>query len=146
MPRKGVTLIKSLHISPELLPSSSLLPCGFLESCNHSVYKRSRSHNRVINLASDKCCGLVGTRQKRMERNTITERNGEACRSIVLTVSGSSFSGISVISMTRHMKYYTLVVVYVQLPMPYKPFKDEGYLFCIRTQCVPHCKHSPFRL
>jgi hypothetical protein len=23
------------------------------------------------------------------------------------------------------------------------PFKDEAYLFYIRTQCVPRCKHSP---
>jgi uncharacterized protein involved in response to NO len=26
------------------------------------------------------------------------------------------------------------------------PFKDEVYLFYIRTQCVPRCKHSPLRL
>jgi hypothetical protein len=25
-------------------------------------------------------------------------------------------------------------------------FKDEAYLFYIRTQCVPRCKHSPLRL
>jgi hypothetical protein len=25
-------------------------------------------------------------------------------------------------------------------------FKDEAYLFYIRTQCVPRCKHSPPRL
>jgi hypothetical protein len=24
--------------------------------------------------------------------------------------------------------------------------KDEAYLFYIRTQCVPRCKHSPLRL
>jgi hypothetical protein len=28
----------------------------------------------------------------------------------------------------------------------YQPFKDEAYLFYIRTQCVPRCKHSPLRL
>jgi hypothetical protein len=27
-----------------------------------------------------------------------------------------------------------------------QPFKDEAYLFYIRTQCVPRCKHSPLRL
>jgi hypothetical protein len=27
-----------------------------------------------------------------------------------------------------------------------EPFKDEAYLFYIRTQCVPRCKHSPLRL
>jgi hypothetical protein len=26
------------------------------------------------------------------------------------------------------------------------PFKDAAYLFHIRTQCVPRCKHSPLRL
>jgi hypothetical protein len=26
------------------------------------------------------------------------------------------------------------------------PFKDEAYLFYIRTQCVPRCKHSSLRL
>jgi Leu/Phe-tRNA-protein transferase len=26
------------------------------------------------------------------------------------------------------------------------PFKDEAYLFYIRTQCVPRCKHSPLQL
>jgi hypothetical protein len=26
------------------------------------------------------------------------------------------------------------------------PFKGEAYLFSIRTQCVPRCKHSPLRL
>jgi hypothetical protein len=25
-------------------------------------------------------------------------------------------------------------------------FKNEVYLFYIRTQCVPRCKHSPLRL
>jgi len=26
------------------------------------------------------------------------------------------------------------------------PFKDKKYLFYVRTQCVPHRKHSPARL
>jgi hypothetical protein len=28
----------------------------------------------------------------------------------------------------------------------FQPFKDEAYLFYIRTECVPRCKHSPLRL
>jgi hypothetical protein len=27
-----------------------------------------------------------------------------------------------------------------------QPFKDEAYLFYMRTQCVPRCKHSPLWL
>jgi hypothetical protein len=27
-----------------------------------------------------------------------------------------------------------------------QPFKDEAYLFYIRTQRVPRCKHTPLRL
>jgi hypothetical protein len=30
--------------------------------------------------------------------------------------------------------------------LEYQPFKEEAYLFYIRTQCVPRCKHSPLRL
>jgi hypothetical protein len=32
------------------------------------------------------------------------------------------------------------------LMMAHYPFKDEAYVFYIRTQCVPRCKHSPRRL
>jgi hypothetical protein len=36
-----------------------------------------------------------------------------------------------------------LAVLWESIP---QPFKDEAYLFYIRTQCVPRCKHSPLRL
>jgi hypothetical protein len=35
-----------------------------------------------------------------------------------------------------------LVYMGVKRGLSHKPFKDEAYLFYIRTQCVPRCKHS----
>jgi hypothetical protein len=39
--------------------------------------------------------------------------------------------------------YYPVPCVFIRSELT---FKDEAYLFYIRTQCLPRCKHSPLRL
>jgi hypothetical protein len=38
------------------------------------------------------------------------------------------------------------VIGWIQNFETYYPFKDKVYMFYIRTQYVPRCKHSPLRL
>jgi hypothetical protein len=41
---------------------------------------------------------------------------------------------------------YLAGLIFGDFVRTYWPFKNEAYLFYIRTQCVPCCKHSPLRL
>jgi len=104
-PQKGVFWINPLHktLEPLLIPSR-LLSCISLQPSNYSIYKKDRSDNHTKNLASDKCFGMVGTCQEKMEGNCTSDRTGETCRYTVLTINGSSFSGLIVINIRRLMK------------------------------------------
>jgi hypothetical protein len=55
-----------------------------------------------------------------------------------------------VLFVVRDWKHYIMSIWRQEslenIKMQHQPFKDEAYLFYIRTQCVPRCKHSPLRL
>jgi len=87
-------------------------PAPFRQTLHYSVYKKDRSDNHTINLASDKCFGMVGKCQERMEGNCTADKTGETCRHAVLNINGSSFSGLIVINKRRLMKDCTLVVAF----------------------------------
>jgi hypothetical protein len=125
--QKGVLWINPLHISSELLLiSSGLLSCIFLQPSNYSIYKKDSGGKNKKNLASDKCFGMVGTCQERMEGNCTADRTGEACRFTAFTISGSSFNDVIVINISRRMKDCTLVEAYGQLPTPYIKVRTIG--------------------
>lgn len=126
-PQKGVVWINNLHISSELLLiPSGLLSCISHQPGNYSIYKKDRSDNHTINVASDKCIGMVGTRHKRMEGNCTADRIWETYRYTVLTINGSSSSGLIVINISRLMKDCTLVVAEDQLPIPCFKVRTKG--------------------
>ena len=78
-------------------------PAPFRQTLHYSVYKKDRSDNHTINLASDKCFGMVGTCQEGMEWNCAADRTGETCRYAVHNINGSSFRGLIVINISRLM-------------------------------------------
>lgn len=125
--RKETYGLTPLHISSELLLiPSGLLSCISLQPSHYSIYKKDRGDKHTINLASDKCFGMVGTCQERMEEKFTADRRGETCRYTILTISGSSFNGLIVINISRRMKDCTLVVAYGQLPIPYIKVRTKG--------------------
>jgi len=53
------------------------LSCISFQPSNYSIYMKDHSDNHMINLASDKCFGMVGTCQEEMVGNCTADRIGE---------------------------------------------------------------------